>query len=212
MQLNRRTLMTFLLILLFAAPIVAPVANIFMRPEEPVGPETAIIETSMGTIEIELYRQNAPITVENFVSYANSGFYEGLVFHRVMSGFMIQGGGFDTEGTFKVPNDPIVNEANNGLSNIRGTIAMARTEDPNSATSQFFISTVDNSFLDYQGADAPGYAVFGLVVSGMDVVDSISGVPTTIKDAYFQDFDFNQPMENWPVEDVEIISVTITGS
>ena len=214
MQFNRRTFMTILLVLLFAAPIVAQVAQIFMKPSTPTSEtvEVAVIETSIGTIEIELDRQNAPITVENFVAYANSGFYEGLVFHRVMRGFMIQGGGFDTDGTYKATMEPIVNEANNGLSNLEGTIAMARTTEPDSATSQFFINTVDNTFLDYQGADSPGYAVFGRVVEGMDVVRSIEGVATGIRDGYFPDFDFSQPMENWPMEDVVIISVTITGS
>ena len=210
MQFNRRTLMTFLLILLFAAPIVAQLANILMKPSAPEGFEVAIIETSLGIIEIELDRQNAPITVENFVNYANSGFFEGLVFHRVISGFMIQGGGFDTEGTYKTPNDPIVNEANNRLSNLEGTIAMARTNDPNSATSQFFINTVDNSFLDYQGPDSPGYAVFGKVIKGMNIVRDIEAVTTTVKEGYFPDFSFNQPLENWPVEDIVIIKVSIT--
>jgi cyclophilin family peptidyl-prolyl cis-trans isomerase len=204
--------MTFILILLFAAPIIAQMANIFMKPSTPTTEkvEIAIIETSMGTIEIELDRQNAPITVENFVTYANSGFYEGLVFHRVMRGFMIQGGGFDENGTYRATMEPIVNEAINGLSNLEGTVAMARTTEPDSATSQFYINTVDNTFLDYQGVDNPGYTVFGRVIEGMDVVKNIEGVATVIKNGYFPDFDFSQPMENWPREDVVIISVIIT--
>lgn len=152
-----------------------------------------VLETNKGNIEIALDKQNAPVTVENFIAYVDSGFYEGTVFHRVIPGFMIQGGGFLPEGTKKATNDPIVLESGNGLKNEAGTIAMARTNAPDSATSQFFINTVDNPFLDY-GPGNPGYAVFGKVVSGMDVVKSIESVKTNV----------NGPHQNWPVEDVII--------
>ncbi len=133
------------------------------------------LETSAGDIVLELYPEKAPKTVENFLRYVNSGFYDGTVFHRVISNFMIQGGGFTVDLQKKPTNPPIENEANNGLKNSRGTIAMARTSDPHSATSQFFINVVDNHFLDYRSPTARGwgYAVFGKVIEGMDVVDTI---------------------------------------
>jgi cyclophilin family peptidyl-prolyl cis-trans isomerase len=214
MKLNRKMAMNIFLLFLFSGSIIIPAFNILMKPKEtPAGPvEIAVIETTMGTIEIELDRLHAPVTVENFVNYANAGYYDGLVFHRVISDFMVQGGGFDVEGTFKTPNDPIVNEANNGHSNVRGTISMARTNDPDSATSQFFINTANNTFLDYQNAEAPGYTMFGVVIEGMDVVDEMRAVETATKDAYFPDYDFNQPMEDWPVEDIVITKVTISDS
>lgn len=140
-----------------------------------------VLETSKGNIVLELYPDKAPKTVENFLSYVESGFYSGTIFHRVIAGFMIQGGGF-TEGMEQKKTDaPIENEAKTGLSNERGTISMARTNDPNSATAQFFINTVNNGALDYQGPGNPGYAAFGRVVEGMDVVDAIAGVRTTRK-------------------------------
>ncbi len=140
----------------------------------------ATIETSMGTITLELDEAKAPVTVKNFCEYAKSGHYNGTIFHRVIDGFMIQGGGFTPSMDQKETRDPIKNEAGNGLSNARGTIAMARTQVVDSATSQFFINLVDNSFLDHRGADprAFGYAVFGKVVDGMDVVDKIAKVKT----------------------------------
>ncbi|MBN1792169.1 peptidyl-prolyl cis-trans isomerase [Candidatus Woesearchaeota archaeon] len=156
--------------------------------------EVAVLETSMGNIEIELNRSASPVTVENFVSYVNSGFYDGLIFHRVMKGFMIQGGGFSPDGVQKEPADPIKLESSNGLKNKAGTIAMARTNVPDSATSQFFISTVDNSFLDFAPGN-PGYAVFGKVVLGMDVVQKIESVATGNR----------PPHQNWPVQDVVIV-------
>ena len=159
--------------------------------------EIAVIETNKGTIEIELDRENAPVTVENFVSYVNSGFYDGTVFHRVMPTFMIQGGGFTAEGAQKETNAPIKLESNNGLKNLQGTVAMARTNDPDSATSQFFINVVDNPALNYAPGN-DGYAVFGKVVSGMDVVDGIKSVKTTTKYGYYAD---------WPVEEVIIEKV-----
>jgi peptidyl-prolyl cis-trans isomerase B (cyclophilin B) len=143
-------------------------------------------ETSMGNIIVELDPQAAPITVTNFIRYVESGFYDGTIFHRVIKEFMIQGGGFTADMHKKPTQAPVPNEAANGLKNLRGTIAMARTADPHSATAQFFINTVDNAFLDHT-AKTPqgwGYCVFGKVVEGMDVVDKIEGMPTGFKDGY----------------------------
>jgi len=138
----------------------------------------AVIKTNMGTIEVELNSDKSPITVDNFVKYVNSGFYDGLLFHRVISNFMIQGGGVTPDGNQKATDPPITLESNNGLTNDVGTIAMARTNVPNSATSQFFINVADNSFLNYAPGN-PGYAVFGKVINGMDVVYAISKVATS---------------------------------
>ncbi|NOQ63895.1 MAG: hypothetical protein GQ582_05230 [Methyloprofundus sp.] len=132
------------------------------------------MQTSHGLITLKLRDYMADGTVTNFLSYMDAGFYDGTVFHRVIDGFMIQGGGFDEELNALPVEEPIVLETNRGLSNVRGTIAMARRADPDSASSQFFINTVDNSFLDYQSTASPGYAVFGEVIAGMDVVDLIS--------------------------------------
>ncbi len=138
------------------------------------------MQTNHGTVQIELYKEEAPSTTQNFLDYVNSGFYDGLIFHRVIPGFMIQGGGFEVGMKQKANNEPIQNEADNGLKNERGTLAMARTGDPHSATSQFFINLKDNDFLDHTGKNPKGwgYAVFGKVVSGMDVVDEIAKVST----------------------------------
>lgn len=147
-----------------------------------------LIETSMGNIKIELYPDKAPITVKNFLDYVNAKFYDGTIFHRVINNFMIQGGGFTEDMRPKATKAPIKNEANNGLKNLRGTIAMARTMVIDSATAQFFINHRDNSFLDYRDNSIQGfgYAVFGRVVEGIDVVDKIAEVRTgTIKG--FQD-------------------------
>ncbi len=142
-----------------------------------------VIETSMGNITIELFKDKAPKSVENFLAYVNSGAYKGTIFHRVIKGFMIQGGGFTPDMKMKSRMAPIVNEATNGLSNKRGTVAMARTSEVNSATNQFFINVADNSRLDHRGESPQefGYAVFGKVTGGMDVVDKIEEVPTTTK-------------------------------
>ena len=137
-----------------------------------------VMKTSMGEIRIELNKEKAPVSVENFLGYVTTKFYDGTIFHRVIAGFMIQGGGFTTEGVKKAAGAPIRNEASNGLKNVRGSIAMARTADPNSATCQFFINVVDNPGLDYPGRDGAGYAVFGQVIGGMDVVDKIKAVAT----------------------------------
>lgn len=140
------------------------------------------LDTSAGEIVIELDREKAPRTVDNFLQYVRAGHYEGTVFHRVIESFMIQGGGMDAQMKEKPTRAPIPLESRNGLSNVRGTVAMARTGVPDSATAQFFINVVDNAFLDAANArDGNGYAVFGKVVSGMDVVDRIRIVPTTNK-------------------------------
>ncbi len=134
-------------------------------------------ETSEGNFTAELLDEEAPVTTANFLEYVDAGFYDGTIFHRVIAGFMIQGGGFDQEMQQKPTRDPITNEADNGVSNKTGTLAMARTSDINSATSQFFINLSDNAFLDHGSRDF-GYAVFGRVVDGMDVVERIGGVAT----------------------------------
>lgn len=146
------------------------------KTEAPV----VVMETSKGTIRIETYPEQAPITVQNFIAYADSGFYDGTVFHRVIPGFVIQGGGFTPDLEQKGTRDPITNESDNGLKNLRGTLSMARTPAAHSATSQFFVNLQDNPALDYGGRQGAtyGYAVFGRVLEGMDVVDAISAVQT----------------------------------
>ena len=141
-----------------------------------------LLETSEGNIRLELNPAAAPQTVENFLAYVDAGFYDGTLFHRVIPNFMIQGGGFTPEMQRKETRDPIQNEADNGLKNQRGTIAMARTGNPHSATAQFFINLVDNGFLDHTGKSGRGwgYSVFGRVVEGMEVVDRIAAVPTGV--------------------------------
>jgi peptidyl-prolyl cis-trans isomerase A (cyclophilin A) len=136
-----------------------------------------IFETSAGRFEIELDQAHAPRTVDNFLAYVDAGFFDGTLFHRVIPDFVIQGGGYDAEMRRKPTEAPIPNEADNGLKNLRGTLSMARTSDPHSATSQFFVNLKDNAFLD-PGANGPGYAVFGRVTDGMDVVDRIAAVAT----------------------------------
>ena len=162
-----------------------------------------IMKTSLGDINLELNNEKAPITVENFISIAESGYYEGTIFHRVINGFMIQGGGLTADMSNKSSGtSPIQNEANNGLSNDRGTIAMARTMDPHSATSQFFINHKDNGFLNHTGETSQGwgYAVFGVVTDGMDVVDQIAEVATGSSGAY----------QDVPQEVITIESVVIS--
>ena len=139
----------------------------------------ATIETSKGTIELELDADKAPITVANFVNYAKKGFYDGTIFHRVIPGFMIQGGGFTADMQQKQPDKAIQCESKNGLKNEKGTVAMARTGDPHSATAQFFINVNNNANLDFPSFDGWGYAVFGRVTKGIEVVDAIVAVPTT---------------------------------
>jgi peptidyl-prolyl cis-trans isomerase B (cyclophilin B) len=159
------------------------------------------MDTNKGVITLELDSEKAPVTVKNFVEYARAGHYDGTIFHRVIPGFMIQGGGFDTDMKQKDTNSPIKIEADNGLKNTKGTVAMARTSDPNSATSQFFINVADNAFLDYS-APTPqgwGYAVFGKVTDGMDVVESIEKVKTGNNGGH----------QNVPLKEVIIQKVTI---
>jgi peptidyl-prolyl cis-trans isomerase A (cyclophilin A) len=142
-----------------------------------------IMKTSKGDLTIELFADKSPITVKNFLNYVDQKFYDGTIFHRVIKGFMIQGGGLTADMREKATKPPIKNEAANGLRNLRGTLAMARTNEIDSATCQFFINHKDNSFLDHKdNADGFGYAVFGKVVAGMDVVDIIAGVPTGHQD------------------------------
>jgi peptidyl-prolyl cis-trans isomerase B (cyclophilin B) len=147
-----------------------------------------LLTTSLGDIKLELDPVKAPVTVENFVSYVKSGHYDGTIFHRVIDGFMIQGGGFDKDMKQKPTKDPIKNEANNGLKNEVGTVAMARTQDPHSASAQFFINVSANEFLNFKSESTQGwgYAVFGKVTEGMDVVNKIKGVPTT-RVSFYQD-------------------------
>jgi cyclophilin family peptidyl-prolyl cis-trans isomerase len=166
------------------------------------GPKKVALETTMGTIVIELNGQAAPVTVENFLTYVEEGFFDGTIFHRVIPNFMIQGGGFTADMRKKETHDPIVNEASNGLTNDRGTISMARTANPDSATAQFFINHRDNNrSLDYVAGRNPGYAVFGKVVEGMEVVDEIAVVKTTTKGPY----------EDVPVEPVVIESAKVVS-
>ena len=162
-------------------------------------PATAVVmETSQGTLNIELDGDKAPATVENFLGYVDDGFYDNTVFHRVIEDFMVQGGGFEPGMKQKKTRVAIANESKNGLSNKRGTLAMARTSDPNSATAQFFINAKDNDFLDRsQARDGHGYCVFGKVTGGMDVLDKIRGVATTRKAGH----------DDVPAEDVVIVSV-----
>ena len=161
------------------------------------------LETSKGSITIELDKDNTPVTAENFFQYAKDGFYDNTVFHRVIDGFMIQGGGFEADMTEKSSQESIENEADNGELNKRGTIAMARTADPHSASAQFFINVGDNLFLDHKAktVDGWGYCVFGHVVDGMDVVDKIKSVKTTAKAGH----------QDVPVENVVINKVTVDG-
>lgn len=156
------------------------------------------LETNHGVIRLELFEQQAPVTCANFKQYVEDGFYDGLIFHRVIANFMIQGGGFEQGMRQKATRENIKNEADNGISNETGTIAMARTPDPHSASAQFFINTKDNAFLDYKSPTPQGYgyAVFGKVVEGLDVVKKIEAVATTSKGGH----------EDVPVDDVIILS------
>ncbi len=173
-----------------AAPTATPKAN-----------PRVTLETSKGKIVLELYPDKAPKSVENFLQYVRSGFYDGVIFHRVIPGFMIQGGGFTADMTQKPTKASIPNEADNGLRNERGTIAMARTNDPNSASAQWFINVADNRSLDFKAKTVQGwgYAVFGKVVEGMDVADAIVAVKTTTK-GQFSDV---------PVEPITIKKATV---
>lgn len=186
------------------------VATLALPLSAAAGPKV-VLSTNHGDITIELNEEKAPETVANFLGYVKDGFYDNTVFHRVIEDFMIQGGGFALEDTGKIQQketkDPIQNEAKNGLPNDRGTIAMARTGDPHSATSQFFINHKYNSNLDYPSFDNWGYAVFGKVVEGMEVVDAIAKLATTTKVLGTKSGD--TPMEDVPEENVVIQSAKI---
>ena len=158
-----------------------------------------VIDTSKGNIVIETYPKKAPITVKNFESYVNKGFYNNTIFHRVIDGFMIQGGGFTKDMAQKQTDAPIQNEASNGLKNEKYSIAMARTSIPDSATSQFFINVNNNNFLDYPGQDGAGYCVFGKVIEGQDVVDKIAKLKTRVKNG----------MGDVPIKTVKINSIKV---
>jgi len=166
---------------------------------EQARPRLVKLTTSKGDIVIELNWAAAPVSSANFVRYVEEGFYDGTIFHRVMKDFVVQGGGFTADMRRKKTHKPIINESKNGLKNTRGTIAMARTGEPDSATSQFYINLASSHFLDYAGPDRCGYAVFGRVVEGMDAVDRIAGVKTTTK----------RGMRDVPVEPVVIESARI---
>ncbi|MGZ5817557.1 MAG: peptidylprolyl isomerase [Burkholderiaceae bacterium] len=159
-----------------------------------------ILTTNHGNIKLDLYADKAPKTVENFLAYVNSGHYNGTIFHRVIDGFMVQGGGFEPGMKQKPTNDTIENEAKNGLKNEPYTVAMARTSAPHSASAQFFINVKNNSFLDYPGQDGWGYCVFGKVVEGMDVVDKIRAVKTT-RTGMFSDV----PVDDVVIEKAEVV-------
>ena len=189
MNYTRKMFVTLLMVL--SAPSLFAADRVESNP-------LAIIETSKGTITLELYPNEAPVTVANFVDYAQSNFYRGTIFHRVIKKFMIQGGGYTQQMAEKYTNPPIVNESGNGLHNDRWTVAMARTNDPDSASSQFFINTKMNARLDAQ-AGQPGYAVFGMVVDGFDIVKIIEKSPTMTFDGH----------QNFPVEPIIIESIKI---
>jgi cyclophilin family peptidyl-prolyl cis-trans isomerase len=183
-------LLAFVLLALCLAPSDARAQS------APGGKPVVVLTTTLGEIEVEVDEAKAPISAKNFLQYVDEGFYDGVIFHRVISGFMVQGGGFTPQMQQKKTRAPIQNEAANGLKNLRGTLAMARTSAPHSASAQFFINHKDNAFLDYPGSDGWGYAVFGRVVAGMDVVDKIAAVQTGVKAG----------MSDVPVQPVAIVS------
>jgi peptidyl-prolyl cis-trans isomerase A (cyclophilin A) len=189
-------------ILVFAVTAALSAQTGGAKPAATAGNEpVVVVKTSMGDIQIKLFKDKAPVTVENFLGYVNKRFYDGTVFHRVIPNFMIQGGGLTAELAEKPTGPPIKLESKNGLKNVRGAVAMARKPAPDSATAQFFINVVDNAGLDYPKPDGNGYAVFGEVVAGMDVVDKIKAVATTTKGG----------MGDVPVEAVVIQSVRVAG-
>lgn len=185
---NRSTFLKIVASLVLAASFA------WAQPAQAANP-TVIFKTSLGDITIQLDPKNAPISTANFLAYVDKKFYDGTIFHRIIPGFVVQGGGFTPGMTQKDTVPPIKNEASNGLKNLRGTISMARTNDPDSATSQFFLNLVDNPPLD-PGMNGPGYAVFGKITKGLDVIDKMAQVQTTTKG----------PFENVPVQDVILIS------
>jgi cyclophilin family peptidyl-prolyl cis-trans isomerase len=184
---------------LFAVAVASAQSSAATTPA--VGGPVVVLETTMGNIRISLDDQRAPITVKNFLAYTRAGHYDGTIFHRVIPRFMIQGGGMDATMKEKATRPPIKNEAANKLRNDRGTVAMARTAEPNSATAQFFVNVKNNASLDY-GIGGAGYAVFGTVIEGMDVVDKIVAVPTTSKGGH----------QDVPVTAVVIKTARVEGS
>jgi peptidyl-prolyl cis-trans isomerase B (cyclophilin B) len=186
------------LIVVLAAFVTLVTAGVSMAAD---GNPKVEMETSKGKMVIELFPEKAPETVKNFLNYVDAKFYDGTIFHRVIPNFMIQGGGFTSDMKKKSAGTPIKNEADNGLKNERGTIAMARTGDPHSATAQFFINSVNNDFLNHKGKTQQGwgYVVFGKVISGMDVVDAISAVKTVTRGGY----------RDIPAETIEIRSARV---
>lgn len=193
---------------IYASMVIVFLAFGCERNKKPVEADTIVkertmvtLETTKGDIVVEVNETAAPVTSANFLRYVQEGFYDGTIFHRVIPGFMIQGGGFTADMKQKQTHEPIVNEAKNGLKNTRGTLAMARLPDPDSATAQFFINVVDNAYLDYSGPRNPGYAVFANVVEGMDVVDEIAKVETASKHGH----------QDVPVEPVIIKTAKITS-
>ncbi len=192
-KIKKRTLKYALVVIAVLMAIAALFLIIRDKVQKGDVMEVVVLETSKGNIEITLDRGRAPVTVDNFLRYVKEGNYDGTVFHRVIDGFMIQGGGFTPDGKQKQVHEPIKLESGNGLKNLAGTVAMARTMSPDSATSQFFINLIDNGFLDYAPGN-PGYAVFGRVTSGMDVVNQIAKADTESRGMY----------QDWPVKDIII--------
>lgn len=185
---------------IFAAVTIMLVSGLFVVSAGAAGKNPIVLmETSQGKVTIELFQKESPLSLKNFLSYVKEGFYNGTTFHRVIPGFMVQGGGFTANMNQKSTGKPIKNEAANGLKNDRGTLAMARTGDPDSATSQFFINLVNNSGLNRPQPDGHGYAVFGKVIEGMDVVDRIAGVRTGVR----------MGMRDVPLDPVEIKVVKV---
>lgn len=182
----KRIIFALILCGLFSVLLIAGNADAAATAAK-AGNPVVLMETTLGSVKIELYADKAPLSVKNFLEYANSGFYEGTIFHRVIPGFMAQGGGFTTDRKQKETRAPIKNEAGNGLKNDRSTIAMARTANPDSATAQFFINVVNNDGLNRPSPDGYGYAVFGKVIDGMDVVDKIVTTPKQRLNMLFSD-------------------------
>jgi len=191
---NKKTIGLILII-----TVIIIISAVYILTREEKGNPIAVIETSMGTIKVELFEDKVPNTCENFINYANDGFYDGLVFHRVIDDFVIQGGGFYPNGTQKQPKDPIPLEINEEVRHVDGAIAMARTNDPDSATSQFFINDGPQPNLEPGGVDTDGYAAFGVVIEGIEVVRAIASVETSSRDY----------MANWPINDIIINSINI---
>ncbi|MEM7543270.1 MAG: peptidylprolyl isomerase [Pseudomonadota bacterium] len=191
---------------ILAAALIATGLGHNALAKEIIANPVVSVETNLGSFEIELFADQAPISVANFLAYVDAGFYDGTLFHRVVKGFVVQGGGFDLSGAQKQTRAPIRNEANNGLKNEKGTVAMARTSDPHSATSQFFINVARHKMLDYRGDQAPnlwGYAVFGKIRAGWEIVAKIESVPVG------SEFlgEPKRPMRNVPTDPVVVIKI-----